>query len=233
MNLSPLNESESAADQKSVGPDAKGDCYSAGERSWMEYGQQLRACWLGPLLRVLTIARITPDHLTIVSLISGLAFFPAWLFDKSAVGILLLWLHAVVDGLDGPLARYQHRASPRGSFTDSFCDQLVVSCVTMALMMKSPGVSILAGATFLVVYVGVLAISMVRNTLRIPYSWLLRPRLIVYAAIPCQLVVVTNFLEPLMWVCNAIMSWKLMTGFWKLRNRLSGPDDKGLRGPRP
>ena len=225
MKSSLHNESTTIADQMPDDLDVKGDCYSAGERSWMEYGQQLRAYWLGPLLKLMAAARITPDHLTLVSLILGLAFLPTWLFDRPVPAIILLWLHVAMDGLDGPLARFQNCASPRGSFTDSFCDQIVVSAVTIALMMKSPGVSIAAGSTFLVVYLGVLAISMVRNTLQIPYSWLLRPRLIVYATIPMQLVAAVNFLEPLMWACDAVMALKLMTGFLKLRQKLSGPDE--------
>ncbi len=62
MNSSPHHESGTIADQKTDGADVKGDCYSAGERSWMEYGQQLRAYWLGPFLKLMTVARITPDH---------------------------------------------------------------------------------------------------------------------------------------------------------------------------
>ena len=224
MNSSPHNESGTIASQKPDGSDVKGDCYSAGERGWMEYSQQLRAYWLGPTLKLMTAIRVTPDHLTLVSLILGLAFLPTWLLERPVLAIILLWLHVAMDGLDGPLARFQNCASPRGSFTDSFCDQIVVSAVTIALMMKPPGVSIAAGSTFLVVYVGVLAISMVRNTLQIPYSWLLRPRLIVYAVIPVQLLVTAHLLEPLMWICNAVMAMKLITGFLKLRRKLSGPD---------
>ena len=225
MNSSPDHNSRGLNEKPTTGDaNVKGDCYSAGERAWMEYGQQLRAKWLGPWLKAMTSMRITPDHLTLISLIFGVAFLPAWLRGSSWLAVILLWLHVALDGLDGPLARFQNVASPRGSFTDSFCDQIVVSTVTMGLMMKPPGISIAAGATFLVVYVGVLAISMVRNTLQIPYSWLLRPRLIVFAMVPVQLLVATNLLEPLVWICNVVLAFKLMTGFWKLRRRLSGPD---------
>lgn len=227
MNSSPdNNEPGSLNGPTAVETTAKGDCYSAGERAWMEYGQQLRARWLGPWLKAMTSIRMTPDHLTLISLIFGVAFLPTWLRGNSWLAVVLLWLHVALDGLDGPLARYQNVASPRGSFTDSFCDQIVVSAVTIALMMKPPGISIVAGAMFLVVYVGVLAISMVRNTLQIPYSWLLRPRLIVFALIPVQLLLATNVLEPLVWICNAVLAFKLMTGFWKLRRKLSGPDEE-------
>ena len=172
----------------SVEPAAKGDCDSAGAREWMEYGQQLRARFFAPALRLLTKLRVTPDHLTILSFLFGLAFAPLWYFEYFWYGMAALWMHVALDGFDGPLARHQNSASPRGSFTDSFCDQAVVSTVTSMLMIGRPGLSVAAGAIFLVVDTGVLAISMVRNSLQIPYSWLLRPRLILFLVIPIQLL---------------------------------------------
>ena len=211
------------APQVSVEPAPKGDCYSAGEREWMEYGQQLRARFFAPLLRVLTRLRVTSDHLTILSFLFGLAFAPLWYFEYYWSGIAALWIHVALDGFDGPLARFQNSASPRGSFTDSFCDQSVVSIVTIMLMVGWPGLSVTAGSIFLVVYTGVLAISMVRNSLQIPYSWLLRPRLILYLAIPCQLLGVPHAIAVVVWCSNAVLGIKLATGFYKLRKRLDGP----------
>lgn len=204
--------------------DVKGDCYSAGERDWMEYGQQVRARILGPWLRLMTRLRITPDHITILSFLFGVAFAPLWYFEYFWLAVSALWTHVALDGIDGPLARHQQCASPRGSFTDSFCDQLVVSAVTIFLMIGSPGLSIVAGSTFLVVYVGVLAIAMVRNTLQIPYSWLLRPRLILFLAIPIQLLGVPHAIPIVVWSSNVVLSIKLATGFYKLRKRLDGPN---------
>lgn len=210
--------------ESSVEPTPKGDCYSAGEREWMEYGQQLRARFFAPALRLLTKLRVTPDHLTILSFLFGFAFATLWYFEYFLYGTAVLWTHVALDGLDGPLARYQNSASPRGSFTDSVCDQTVVSIVTIMLMIGWPGLSVTAGAIFLVVYTGVLAISMVRNSLQIPYSWLLRPRLILFLAIPCQLLGVPHAVAVVVWCSNVILGIKLATGFYKLRKRLDGPE---------
>lgn len=204
-------------------PQTKSDCYSAGERKWMEYGQDLRAWFFGPLLKALTKLRINPDHLTLLSFAFGIAFAPLWHFENKWLAITALWIHVALDGLDGPLARFQNSASPRGSFTDSFCDQLVVSVVTIMLMVGTPGISVFAGAVFLVVYTGVLAIAMVRNSLQIPYTWLLRPRLILYLAIPCELLGVPFAIAGVVWCSNVVLAFKLATGFHKLRSRLDGP----------
>jgi phosphatidylglycerophosphate synthase len=201
----------------------KGDCYSAGERKWMEYGQELRGRWLSPLLNLLTAFRITPDHLTLLSFLFGITFAPLWYFGHYWPAVIVLWTHVALDGLDGPLARFQNSGSPRGSFTDSFCDQLVVSSTTILLMIGEPGLSVISGAIFLVVYTAVLAIAMVRNTLNIPYSWLLRPRLILFLAIPAELLGLSYSIAAVVWISNIVLGIKLATGFYRLRNRLPGP----------
>lgn len=204
-------------------PLPKADCYSAGERAWMEFGQQLRGRVCAPWLKMLTRLWITPDHLTVVSLLFGLAFAPLWFMQWQWLAVLSLCMHVLLDGIDGPLARFQNAASPRGSFTDSFCDQVVVSTVTTVLMVDPPWVPIVAGAIFLVAYVGVLAISIARNSLQIPYSWLVRPRFFLFAAIPLQLLGVSAAVLVVVWISNVLLSVKLVTGFFNLRNELKGP----------
>ena len=64
---------------------------------------------------------------------------------------------------------------------------------------------------------------MVRNSLQIPYTWLLRPRLILFLAIPCQLLRVPHAIAVVVWCSNVVLAIKLATGFYKLRNKLDGP----------
>lgn len=201
----------------------KGDCYSAGERAWMEYGQELRGRALAPCLRLLTKLRVDPDHLTVLSLLAGLSFAPLWYLERAWLAVIALGIHVALDGLDGPLARFQDVESPRGSFTDSFCDQLVVSTVIIMLMVGPPRLSVPAGTVFLVVYTGVLAIAMVRNSLQVPYSWLVRPRFFLFLAIPLQVMGLSHSISTVVWVSNILLGIKLATGFFKLRQRLDGP----------
>lgn len=190
----------------------------------MELGQRLRGRFLDPLLKLLTRWRIVPDQVTLASLLAGVLFAPAWLTGHPGWAVVLLWLHVVLDGIDGPLARYQGIASQQGSFTDSFCDQIIVSIVTITLMSgPDPWIGIWAGSLFLVLYVGVLAISMVRNALRAPYSWLVRPRFFVYLAIPLELGGVDHLTWAVVWISNLLLLPKAVSGFFRLRDRLPGP----------
>ena len=197
----------------------KGDCYSKGEREWMLRTQQLRARLLHPLLVVLARLRITPDHLTLLSLLCGFAFCP--LFGPAPHwAFFTLFLHVVVDGLDGPLARHLGLASRAGSFTDTMSDQIVVTAVTITLMTTGH-VSIAAGGVYVFVYAVVVAFAMIRNTMAIPYSWLIRPRFIVYLWMPIEVYLWPNTIEWLMWGFSALLGWKMLTGFQKIRRQLS------------
>jgi phosphatidylglycerophosphate synthase len=191
----------------------------------MEWGQSLRAICLRPMLVALTGARITPDALTVLSGLSGIAFMPLWLWGANWWAVAALSAHVLLDGIDGPLARHQATASPRGSFTDTFTDQIVVSVVTTAWMIGHPtATSIAAGTAFVFLYALVVAIAMVRNALRIPYSWLVRPRFFVFATMLLETCGITSLTMPTLIVCTALLALKTATGFFQLRNRIPGPE---------
>ena len=212
---------------KTVYQTQKNDCYSDGERKWMEFGQQLRHVTLLPLLRLLTKLRITADILTAIALVLGFLFLPLWLKGYSTWAFCCLVTHVLLDGLDGPLARFQGAASPRGSFTDTFADQIVLSVVTLSWMITlGDATAIAAGTSYIFLYAGVVALAMVRNALHIPYSWLVRPRFIVYAALFIDTVLASNWTIAVIWVCNAILLIKLMSGFYYLRLALPGPEEQ-------
>lgn len=199
-----------------VGPVA--DCYSAGEREWMIATQRWRARLFDRLLNVLTRLRITPDAVTLLSFLAGIAFAPAWFLSPMAA-LLLLALHVLLDGIDGPLARRQGVASRRGSFTDTMSDQAVVTAVTLTLMIAGI-VGPLPGGLYVFLYALVALFAMVRNALAAPYSWLVRPRFVVYAWIIVELVLWPGTLTPLLWCCNALLALKAVSGFIRIRKRL-------------
>ena len=86
--------------------------------------------------------------------------------------------------------------------------------------------AIAAGTSYIFLYAGVVALAMVRNALHIPYSWLVRPRFIVYAALFIDTVLASNWTIAVIWVCNAILLIKLMSGFYYLRLALPGPEEQ-------
>jgi len=202
------------------------DCYSAGERGAMAWGQEVRAWLLGPLLRVLAAAGVTADQITAASLACGLAFCPLWLWPGSpawarpaALGALLM--HLLLDGLDGPLARHLGTASRRGSFTDTLADQIVVTVSMLSLMaVWRPGVSVGVGGAYIFCYTMVVGFAMVRNALGVPYSWLVRPRFWVYGWIAVDLLLLPGWMDLVVGGFTAVLAIKLATGFVAIRRML-------------
>ncbi len=198
------------------------DCYSAGERGWMEYGQRLRAIWLQPTLATLTQLRITPDIITLLSGLIGVAFAPLWLSHYEGLALCCLVLHVALDGIDGPLARYQQVASPRGSFTDTFTDQIVVTFVAVAWMIHHANAwAISMGGTYIFLYTMVVAMAMVRNALAIPYTWLVRPRFFMFTALAIEWAGWPWISYVTIAICCALLLIKAFSGFVKLRAQLN------------
>ncbi|MFG0333110.1 MAG: CDP-alcohol phosphatidyltransferase family protein [Maioricimonas sp. JB049] len=198
--------------------EVKADCYSAGERDWMLATQRWREQALEPLLKSLVRVQVTPNGLTLLSLLVGLAFCPLWLVSRPAAMAALV-MHVLLDGLDGPLARFTRVASRRGSFTDTMADQIVVTGVTITLMTTGT-VGIVPGGAYVFLYTLVVAFAMIRNALAVPYSWLVRPRFIIYAWLLVETYAWPGSLGWLLWGFNALLTWKVLTGFRRIRAEL-------------
>ena len=108
-------------------------CYSEGEQKMMDQSQKIRGLIFRGFLSVLDRCKITPNHLTLLSLLCGVGFCFCFQYCKTGA-IILLVLHVLLDGLDGPLARQTGKASNKGSFTDTTSDQIVVALSTLTLM---------------------------------------------------------------------------------------------------
>ena len=183
----------------------------------MVWFQQRRGAMLGRLLVSLSDRGVTPDHVTLLSLASGLAFCPLYGWSMP-LALLALAAHVLLDGLDGPLARHQGTDSPKGSLTDTAADQAVVVATTITLMVAET-ISGAAGAAYIFFYTVVVAFAMIRNALRIPYTWLFRPRFLVFAWLLIE-PLWPGTLEYVVWGCNVLLAAKTASGFTRLRARL-------------
>lgn len=194
-------------------------CYSAGEGGFMKRSQALRGWLLQPLLTVLAHLRITPNHLTLLSLLAGLAFCPCFLWGSRPIAFALLLAHVLLDGLDGPLARQLGCASSRGSFTDTTADQVVVTFSTLTLI-QAGFAGAWPGGLYIFFYCMVVIFAMVRNALAIPYSWLVRPRLVIYAWMPVEVYRWRGSLDVLLWISSLLLAVKMLTGFIHIRRKM-------------
>lgn len=196
----------------------KVDCYADGERSLMVWSQQTRASVLGPLLRMFARLGISADLVTLISLLLGLAFCPVYFFSKP-LALVLLALHVLADGLDGPVARFNGTASRKGSFTDTMADQIVVAVTTVTLIVTGD-LGVWPGGLYIFCYTVVIAFAMVRNALSTPYSWLVRPRFVIYAWIPIEIYLLSGSLDYVMWLFVVLLVGKMISGFVRIRGRL-------------
>lgn len=194
------------------------DCYSADERSLMEATQRWRGAVFHRLLKTLDRLRVTPNLLTALSFLSGMAFCPVW-FVSHGAALSAVALHVLLDGLDGPLARHQGLASRRGSFTDTVSDQCVVTAVTVTLMADHV-IGTVAGGVYVFLYALVVGFAMVRNALAVPYSWVLRPRFIVYTWLMVEMYAWPGSLDSVLWFSNVVLGCKVLTGFLRIRDRI-------------
>jgi phosphatidylglycerophosphate synthase len=191
----------------------------------MELGQRFRAKLLGPWLAQLTRIGVSPDMVTAIAGLTGAAFLPLWLTENWSLALTAIWLHVLLDGLDGPLARFQKIGSSRGSFTDTFTDQLVVTLAMVGWMVMAPqSLNISMGALYVFLYAQVVAMSMVRNALYVPYSWLVRPRFFVYGAMTFDHIASSQWTVTVLCLSNALLAIKSVSGFLALRKQIPGPN---------
>jgi len=185
----------------------------------MQWSQALRGRLLQPLLACLARIRVTPNQLTLLSLLTGLAFCPVFLWSSKAVAFGLLTLHVLLDGLDGPLARHTQTASSQGSFTDTMTDQVVVTFSTLTLVHAGYAAA-WPGGLYIFFYSMVVIFAMVRNALLIPYTWLVRPRFLVYAWFVVEVYFWPGSLNALLWLASVLLAVKMLTGFIQIRRKM-------------
>lgn len=158
---------------------AKWSVYSNFESRSFDRWQDTRMRWLATPLAIMTRAGLNANHVTSASAIVGLASAVMVYFNHTAFAILLA-LHVLLDGLDGPLARYQKTRSNGGMIADFFSDLAVVGCVTIGLTL-SGYIDPVWGVTFSFCYMNVSYFGVLHNILGIKQPLAIRPRMVLYA----------------------------------------------------
>jgi phosphatidylglycerophosphate synthase len=89
--------------------------------------------------RQLVDTRVTPNEMTLISIGVGLAgalFFAGPRRAQHLLGAILFWLHSVLDGCDGELARLKFAESRWGGLIDFWGDNIVHSAVFSAIAVN-------------------------------------------------------------------------------------------------
>lgn len=133
---------------------------------------------LKPLVIFLTKNGVKPDHVTYFSLF--LFFIACIIVIKHPLwGGILGFLYCILDGLDGPIARYQNVQSKAGSLMDIFADQVGV-IVLPILSVIYFNTNFIFAYMFGLFYIIEIFLLTILNALMINFGFVLRVKYFYY-----------------------------------------------------
>jgi len=159
---------------------------------------------------------LSPDHLTLLGLLVGVAAAIAIGMGALRAGLLLVVLAALPDLLDGALAKASNQASQRGAFFDSVIDRYS----DMVLLL---GLVVWYAKLDRIFYAGLVVMSLIGSIMTsytraraeslIPsckVGFLERPERIVLLIIGC----LSNRMGAAMWVMAVLSNWTVSQRIW-------------------
>jgi phosphatidylglycerophosphate synthase len=195
-----------------------GSIYSDIEELMLGPWQRIRQSFLAPIAFVLARLGISPDMLSFASVVLGIGFFLLAPFQFTAA-FWLLMASIACDALDGVEARLTGANKLRGSFTDMFCDQLVVAFSVAGMAWKGLIHPVLA-VIFVYVYTVLVIFLVLHRLLGVSSFGIVRPsRMLLYAGIVLYFFFHIDLL-------NYLLLFYLVTiplvflSFWRLRKAL-------------
>jgi phosphatidylglycerophosphate synthase len=195
-----------------------GSIYSEVEERILGPWQRKRQRLLTPIAILLSRLGVSADMLSFASVFFGLGFFLLAPF-QFAIAFWLLVASVICDGLDGVEARLKGTTTARGSFTDMFCDQLVVAFSVAGMVWKGLIHPVLA-IIFVYVYTALVTFLVLHRLLQVSSWGIVRPsRMLLYAAIALYFFFHINVLNYLLFVYLLALPL-LGISFWRLRRAL-------------
>jgi phosphatidylglycerophosphate synthase len=195
-----------------------GSIYSDVEELVLGPWQRMRQRFLSPIAFVLARLGISADMLSFASVVLGIGFFLYAPFQFT-VAFWFLIASLVCDSLDGVEARLTGTNTVRGSFTDVFCDQLVVAFTVAGMAWKGlihPALAVI----FVSVYTSLVMFLVLHRLLRVSSFGVVRPsRMLLYAAIALYFffhIDLLNYLLLVYLLTLPLVFWS----FWRLRKAL-------------
>jgi len=195
-----------------------GSIYSDVEELVLEPWQRMRQRFLSPIAFVLARLGISADMLSFASVVLGIGFFLYAPFQFT-VAFWFLIASLVCDSLDGVEARLTGTNTVRGSFTDVFCDQLVVAFTVAGMAWKGliqPALAVI----FVSVYTSLVMFLVLHRLLRVSSFGVVRPsRMLLYAAIALYFFFHIDLLNYILLVYLVTLPLVFLS-FWRLRKAL-------------
>jgi phosphatidylglycerophosphate synthase len=192
-----------------------GSIYSDEEILVLGPWQRLRQGFLSPIASVLSYLGISANMLSYTSVFFGLGFCLLAPFQFE-IAFWLLVASVVCDGLDGVEARLTKTNTTSGSFTDVFCDVMVVALSVAGLAWTGlihPALAVL----FVYSYTALAIFLVLHRMLHVSSIGILRPsRMVFFAAIALYFFFHIDLLNFLLLLYLSALPL-LFLSFWRLR----------------
>ena len=98
--------------------------------------QKIRDYFFRPILKFLTNVNITANYLSNFKLAAFAPFIYFLYINDLKTAYIFFLLSLLIDLFDGPLARYQKKASDKGKFVDTFGDYATYLFIILSLIFK-------------------------------------------------------------------------------------------------
>ncbi|MCB9475765.1 MAG: CDP-alcohol phosphatidyltransferase family protein [Deltaproteobacteria bacterium] len=210
---------------------SKWSWYARDEETYFRRMSRYRYERFGPALERLARLGVMPWHITAASFTVLLVGFPI-LFSAGEYGaaFLVLALHIVLDGLDGPLARVIGRyGRAQGALLDMANDLtgMVIVVLTASFVADVPGAPSIpptVGTIYVVTYLYVSVFAVAQNLLEIPYTAIVKTKFTIYALLLLKWLTGLSWITPLMVVFSVYMGVSAFLGFVRIARALREPD---------
>lgn len=194
----------------------KDTIYSAAEMVAVRKLNKAKIFFLHPLVTFLDKIKVTPNMVSVFSAVTVVvAFIFSYLFVNPIYFVIGIWLHLILDSIDGTLARYQKTNSSTGAVVDSVCDHFgVVSASAFTyLFMIVDGVNMLI---FVILYSLLMAIILYLLKNKSSYAFVLRPRLYLYIAMTIDVFWLIHITHYIVLIASMIMLVEVILGIIKI-----------------
>lgn len=192
--------------------------YSKFEMGFMTKFNQIKSRIFHPLIVLLDHLHITANFISVFSaLVAVSSLIYAIYFDKPYVFLIGIWIHMLVDGIDGSLARYQKKDSKKGALIDVIFDHMgITSSVIFGIyfmLVNSLNIGIYLGLyTFIIIISLFLLFKNSQNEI------IFRPRFYIYLTLVIDSIYFINLTNIFVLISNVFMFFGIVFGLIKIKS---------------
>jgi len=169
-------------------------------------------------------AHVHPDAISYLGLSSLLGVMALFLARPFAA-VCFLGFYILCDGIDGAYARHLGRPTQAGAFTDIVTDQMGMMVVSLA-MIHFQFVPAMLGAVYLVLYILMIALSVVQNAMGIPVQPLFRSKYFLFIVYFIWAIWGYNLAPALMLLASGLMLITTIWSYIRMKNGIFNAIDR-------